>query len=340
MLGPWLGGNYGPQRTGATRISRRECIGFLDQTTTWTLSALSPGGFAINPGLADTFPWLSQVAPNYEQYCFHWLRFIYKSTCSDSTTATTNNNLGVVIFQLHYDPVDTAPSSRLEQLNYYGTRRTRPCDDLVLDVNVKSLVAPLLFVRDGALPANTDRRLYDLGKLYIATDGAQNTNQCGELWCEYDISFFKPKLYDSLGFSILSGKWTTTGVAATAWFGTAQTQLADSIGITFPAGGDTMVIPAQAARWWFLVLQFQNDAFANIAPTLTLSTTATIVDGPTVTNPHTDSLAAQTRMGLIIRFSNTPGVACTVGLTTGTGAIGANATGRIWLTMIDDVGNA
>lgn len=58
--------------------------------------------FQLNPGLSNTFPWLSQIAPNFETYKCHGLMFEFRSTSSDALNST-NTALGQVIMSCQYD---------------------------------------------------------------------------------------------------------------------------------------------------------------------------------------------------------------------------------------------
>jgi hypothetical protein len=211
----------------------------LNQATSFTLDPLAPSGLAVNPGCEATFPWLSQVANNFEQYKFHFLRFIFKSTNADSVnSAATTNNLGIMIYQMTYDVYDAVPSSRLEMTNYYGTKRARPCDDFALDVNV---VKPdLMYVRSGSATSTVqgDKRLYDIGTFFIASDGAASAGQCGELWVEYSVMFYKPKLFDTLGYNVTGAAVQRSGATSALWLGTGalvntHTSTGNTLGLTF-----------------------------------------------------------------------------------------------------------
>lgn len=175
-------------------IRRSECFRLVNSSTTFTLAQDQ-----LNPGLPSIFPWLSQVAPNFEQYRWHHLSFTFASTASDSTN-TTNTALGVVMTGISYDSYDPNFSSRLEMANYTGVKRCRPCDNMVYEANLSTLATRNLFVRTGPVPADADRRLYDIGTFNFATDGAQAANQVGELWVHYVIELFKPRL-DPIGDS-------------------------------------------------------------------------------------------------------------------------------------------
>ena len=49
-------------------------------------------------------------------------------------------------------------------------------------------------MRNSAVPANADARLYDLGTFSIATVGMQaDSGVAGELWCTFEVELLKPK---------------------------------------------------------------------------------------------------------------------------------------------------
>jgi len=59
------------------------------------------------------------------------------------------------------------------------------------------------FIRAGALGANQDVKLYDVGNLFVCTQAQANTNVIGELYIEYDVLLMTPQLSDvSVGGSL------------------------------------------------------------------------------------------------------------------------------------------
>jgi hypothetical protein len=72
-------------------VMNREFIG--DIITSSTAGAFSANTFYVNPGNANTFPWLSNVALQFESYTCHGLLFEYRTMSSDSLNST-NTALG------------------------------------------------------------------------------------------------------------------------------------------------------------------------------------------------------------------------------------------------------
>jgi hypothetical protein len=177
-------------------FQHREYLGTVTASTGFSLNK-----YSVNPGVASTFPWLGQVANNFEKYKINRMSFVFNSTASDSVTAGTNSSVGVLILGASYDSADPDFASRFEMLNYRGTRSQKLSSSFQFPVDTRMFQQQNLWVRDGPPPANTDIRLYDACTFFLATDAAQGIFACGELWVVYDIDLMGPKLYDTLSLS-------------------------------------------------------------------------------------------------------------------------------------------
>jgi hypothetical protein len=62
------------------------------------------GGSVINAGIAANFPWLSQVAKNYQRFKWKFLRYIYVPQCPSTTP-------GSVFIEMRYDWLDSAATT-------------------------------------------------------------------------------------------------------------------------------------------------------------------------------------------------------------------------------------
>lgn len=69
--------------------------------------AFNSAGFVVNPGLAPSFPWLSNIAQSYQRFRFKRLRFFY-------VPAVATSNDGSAYLYLQYDYQDSAPTSLAE----------------------------------------------------------------------------------------------------------------------------------------------------------------------------------------------------------------------------------
>jgi hypothetical protein len=168
----------------SSRIVHRELISSISGTAGFAIA----NAFALNPGIAATFPWLASQAASWEQYRFNKLRFCYY-------TRTGSNTPGSMLLVPDYDAADGPPSSEQIASSYEDVSEDAPWKDLCCDLRVSAMhsMGPRKFVRTAALLANQDIKTYDAGNLYACTtDGA--VANWGKLWVEYDVSLFVPQL--------------------------------------------------------------------------------------------------------------------------------------------------
>jgi hypothetical protein len=162
----------------------------------------------VQPGLVASAPWLSAIAQRYESYQFESLSYLYET--EQATSAT-----GTLALVLDYDASDTGPSSKTQALSYRSSVRSAPWAPCRLTAASEDLhKRKTYFVRNGANPANTDIKLYDVGNLFICTIGQANTNTLGELYIEYRIRLMTPQMSDAGLGEALSSLYTGTTNAA------------------------------------------------------------------------------------------------------------------------------
>jgi len=133
-----------------------------------------------------------------------------------------------------------------------------------------------LYVRSGAVPANADIKLYDLGFFQLSTQGQQAANvNLGELWVSYDIAFYKPKL----GFIAQGDAFKATSYTNAAPLGSSTVAEAGStLGTVINAGGTTITFPTWVSTGYFNVKVLWNGSSVTTAnPTVTATTNCTIV---------------------------------------------------------------
>lgn len=184
-----------PQFVGskdAIRVRHREFIG--DIISSGTANTFQIQGFAINPGVSATFPWMSAVCgATFQQYRTNGMVFEFRSMSADALNST-NTALGTVIMATDYDSADAAftTKSQMENTEFGVSCKPSSCMLHAIECAPRLTTATELYVRGQAAPSGTDIRLYDWGKFYIATAGCQGTNvNLGELWVSYDITVFK-----------------------------------------------------------------------------------------------------------------------------------------------------
>jgi hypothetical protein len=133
----------------------------------------------INPANQALFPWLSGIAKKYDLYHFKRLRFTYIPSLPTSEE-------GNVYIGLDYNTLDPAPSSSSElcQLSHWTMNVVWKPSYLTIDVNGLGWQ----YTRTGPV-ANADYKTYDLGRLFLATEGITYTGTVGYIEVEYDVEF-------------------------------------------------------------------------------------------------------------------------------------------------------
>nr|QKV51224.1 putative capsid protein [Crucivirus sp.] len=227
------------------KFRHREYLG--DVFSSETANTFKIDSYAINPGVASTFPWLSGVVgAKFQQYRINGCVFEFRSMSSDALNST-NTALGSVIMSTDYDSADNVFTSKQEMENTEYGVSCKPSINMIHGIECKRSQTPVseLYIRAFDVPAGKDIRLYDLGRFSIATTGCQGTNvNLGELWVSYDIDAFKA-IEQVPQYLTPFAQYTLNAVDATHALGTSQTVIADEIGITFEyvAGVASVILP-------------------------------------------------------------------------------------------------
>jgi hypothetical protein len=196
--------------SGGTRIAHRE---FIQDVRTGTYSGDSTfniQSFPINPGLPFSFPYLANIALNYEEYVVHGMIFEFVSSTSPYNSSSA---MGTYIMSMEYDaaalPFTNKP--QMENSDFAMSARFDKCG--MYGVECKSNVQNAYYVRYSNttnLPLTTT----DLGTFYFATQPAitfPENSVIGELWVTYDIEFRRPRISPArYGYAHLSGNGPKT----------------------------------------------------------------------------------------------------------------------------------
>lgn len=185
----FMGSTQAPKfSTGkGTVISHREYLGDIQGTTPFT-----PTTYPLNPGIASTFPWLSTVASNYQEYRFHGLIFEFRPLITDFVTG---GSPGVIVMSTVYNADAPVFASKQQMENSEYATSVKPTCGLMhaIECANNQTILPEKFVRTGAVPVGQDLRMYDLGNTVVATQLNPSQN-LGEIWVSYNVEFFKPIL--------------------------------------------------------------------------------------------------------------------------------------------------
>jgi len=176
----------------AMRIQHRE---YLGDVFSGSSGAFQVTDYPINPGMQQTFPWLSEVVgANYQQHRVNGMAFEFRSMSADALNST-NTALGSVVMATDYDSTDLAFTSKaqMENTEYGVSCKPSSCMMHAIECARSQTSISEQYVRFADPPDNSDLRMYDLGRFSIATVGMQANNvNLGELWVSYDITFLKP----------------------------------------------------------------------------------------------------------------------------------------------------
>lgn len=258
---------------GGTVIRFQEYIS--DVITSANIGEFQVNSWLINPANRDTFPFLAQIASNYEQYQLEGLVFEFRSTSGDALNST-NTALGSVIMATQYDVADGIFRSKSEMLNYEYSNSVKPSDNCMhmIECAPSQTSIPILYTLDGSAPQGTDARLYHLGRFNIATIGFQAASvRIGEIHCTYQVRLLKPKIYSALGldndyFQVIQPTYTNAEP-----FGTVISNVSpdyDNFGVTY--NSTQIIIPASSLRKQYMFLFYwKGNTTVITAPTVTLS---------------------------------------------------------------------
>jgi hypothetical protein len=193
-------------------VCHREYLGDIIGTASFNNTV-----YPLNPGLVQTFPWLSTVAQNYQEYRFHGLIFEFRPMITDFVTGGAP---GTVIMATNYNADTPRYTSKQEMENSEFAVSVKPTQDLIHGVECArpQTVQPISYVRTGLPPSGQDFKNYDLGTFQFATQSNPVQN-LGELWVSYCVEFLKPVLSTDTGGNILSARSLRTTVAPTSPLG-------------------------------------------------------------------------------------------------------------------------
>jgi len=193
---------------GATRVRHREFI----RTIKMDSKTFSIYPFRLQPGDNTTFPWLSPIARNFQQYKFLGCVFEFVSTSGIFNSLTPA--LGQVILATNYNVSQPLFSNPTNMLNTYFSCSARPTDNVMHPVECETVESPynLYYVRDpdaavGPIPlpgtasysSARDIHLFDFANFQISCINGPSDYIAGQLWVTYDIMLYKPVDVD-IGF--------------------------------------------------------------------------------------------------------------------------------------------
>lgn len=262
-------------------IRHKEYLGPITGSTNFQVQKR----YSLNPGLAGTFPWLSGIATQYEQYAIKGMVFQYVPTSGSFTG--NSSALGVVMIQTAYRATEDEPIDKQEMLNEYWSTETVANMGTIhpIECSPKENPFQIHYVRSEVTPPG-EILMYDLAKTFVATQGMDNTGVVGDLWVSYEIEFKKPIVRSNAVISnkiFYAAKFQAIATP-TNYFGTNQTEVVAGDALFTCTNRSLTLPPGETTYLVVLTGQFYDTGpFAtftgtswNVAPILTGCTLVTV----------------------------------------------------------------
>nr|WPR18592.1 MAG: capsid protein [Chemarfal virus 202] len=242
--------NFGSAPMSAVTVTHKEYIS--DVFAPASFGTFQNTVYSINPGIERTFPWLSQVACNYEEYTLKQLIFTFRSTVTDFVA--TNGQVGTIIMATQYNPSDAPFQSKQDAMEYEASMSGKCSQNMLHGVECDPAQlsgATGKYLRAGPVRASDDLKQYDWGNLNIGVSNIPQefeNQSLGELWVSYTVELRKPKFFVTRGLNILRDTFVgdtpggslpldqlTLGYAQQNRIGGVLTAQPDYLQYTFPA---------------------------------------------------------------------------------------------------------
>jgi len=265
------------------RVFHREFIQNISSTTAFTNTL-----FNVNPGLSATFPWLSNLAVNFEQYRFNGLIFYYRSTSADALNST-NTALGVVIMAADYNSSAPAFGSKVQMEQSMWCVSDKPACDQMAPIECSPAMnsSGVYYLRQGAVPSTASILNYDLCSFQVATAGSQAAAVVGELWVTYDVELIKPQLLYGAPSNSFSAHYTLSGITSALPLGTGNVAAYDNIGLVLSTSAtSTITFPTFVGGRFLIAYEQIGNAAAVVAPAITYANCT----GLLLSNSNTESV--------------------------------------------------
>lgn len=324
-------------------IRRTEYL--TDIISSATANTFDTQEFIINPGQSGTFPFLSQIAKNYEEYAIKGMLFHFKSLSGDSV-ASVQSGLGYIAMATQYDVLDQPFLNKATLENYSMSQSGKPSIDQIhaIECNPQSNVNSHLYVRPGPQPADSDIRMYDLAKTTVATSCPGTNVTLGELWVTYEVQLFKPKILSSgvAGDFVQISRSNTATASMT--FGAIGLQMKGSLVPNTTASSSTVqLIGLDSGSKYLMTLSYNcssNLLSPNAGVTVTDGTANAVFTSPTGTLNAVTNVGQTTTVSQNVVYERliTPNAAGVITLTNVPQAITAASTFSMDMIIVQLVG--
>lgn len=179
-------------REGSVRIRNTEPLGYAtwgtSSQTAWGLDTDLP--LVISPTNASVFPWLRQIAGNFEKYKFH--KLVFRAVSLAPTTSTGSYSMAV-----DYDSIDVLPQSMqaMEENSTCISTNISRNQSLQVDCSTRGVNSMGSYLYTGEAPAGTsDAKTYYSGQLLLAYESVGTlSNGLIKYYVDYDVELITPQ---------------------------------------------------------------------------------------------------------------------------------------------------
>jgi len=237
-------------------VRHREYIGEVSSAVSYTKQL----EVVLNPGSKLSFPWLSTIAQQYQEYSWRGVVFHYIPTVGEAVS-TTVPAYGNVMMHTDYRVTAPEPANKAELLNEYFASDARPCETFIHPIECDPRENPynVQYVRAGVISNTEDPKSYDLGVMRVYTQGQGAANVVmGEVWVTYEVELRKPQVASQFGdFAMLM---SNTNIASTTPLGENHTTRLDTIGVTVTTitGKSRLSFPQGLIGRFMVLVQYIN----------------------------------------------------------------------------------
>lgn len=327
-------------------ISHREYIGDVSVTG----PGFSVFNFPVQPGNSTTFPWLSTIAANYEQYRMHGIIFEFKSNYSDGVTTPA---VGSVIMSTDYNVDAGVYPNKVSMENAEYSTSAKPSRSQMHGLECKGSQNVLneYYTSAGGVKPGGVNKFYDFANFQLGVQGIPGSGvagttypvNIGELWVTYVVEFIKPQVPATIGGNLGSVHTFRNGVTGPFPLGNVPMSTSGSLNPLITTNSISFA-NFTLGNTYQLTVQWYGVASAFTAPTVsyTGTTPVTILGAP---SPLTaDTLAAQyspfptvsTQTATYIGFFKVISTAAGAVFSTGAGLPGPTCVVDIIITQVDN----
>lgn len=194
---------------GSTIVRHSELVSAVLGSTAFTATP-----YNINPGCTTSYNWLSSIAASYEKYRFRKLTFHFVPVAATSVS-------GRLSMSFAFNAVQAVPATSQQMFSIDPNVEGVVWDEYALPIKPDGKEYYVRTVSTNSTIVATptlDRRLSEMGVLFIATNYGPNANTIGELFVSYEVELINPSVP-----TILSGWIKGTSATKTNAFPATST---------------------------------------------------------------------------------------------------------------------